>query len=148
MSNSLQRCALTAAAASLLITGSAAAQVPSPTATRTETQLPSRGDSVTASVVRLDAPMPAGTPVHPAACDTISYLRLRSASGPTRARRSDAVMVTMPGILAGSASLEITGRNAVRAAGAARPLDRVLGAGSALQLHGGPLGTHAGPRRR
>jgi len=101
-------------AASLLITTPAAAQVPlptrqatvaAPTTSRTETPVPSRGDGVTASVVRLAAPMPAGTPAHPAACDTISYLRLRSASGPARARLSDAVMVTMPGILAGSASL-------------------------------------------
>ncbi len=115
-------------AASLLITTPAAAQVPlptrqatvaAPTTSRTETPVPSRGDGVTASVVRLAAPMPAGTPAHPAACDTISYLRLRSASGPARARLSDAVMVTMPGILAGSASLEITGRNTVRAAAGA-----------------------------
>jgi hypothetical protein len=89
---------------------------PASAASRTETPLSSMGDGVSASVVRIAAPMPAGTPAHPAACDALSYLRLRSTTGPARARRSDAVMVTMPGILAGSASLEITGRNAVRAA--------------------------------
>lgn len=87
-------------------------------ATRVETPVPSRGDGVVASTVTLSAPMPAGTPEHPAACDSISYLRLRDAGGPAQAKQSDAVLITMPGILAGSGSLDQTGRNVVRAAAA------------------------------
>lgn len=88
-------------------------------ATRSEAPVPDRGDGVIASTVTLTAPMPAGTPAHPAACDSISYLRLRDAAGPAAATRSDAVFIAMPGILAGSGSLDQTGRNVIRA-GAAR----------------------------
>jgi len=101
---------LGALAAATLITAPAAA------AQRTETTLPSRGDGTTVSVVRLAAPMPPGTPTHPADCDTLSYLRIRSADGPAQASRSDAVLVAMPGILGGAEGLDITGRNTVRAA--------------------------------
>lgn len=87
-------------------------------ATRVETPVPSRGDGVVASTVTLSAPMPARTPARPAACDTISYLRLRSQSGPAQAKQSDAVLISMPGILAGAGSMDETGRGVVRAASA------------------------------
>lgn len=107
---------MAARGALLTIVTALLAAAPAAAATdRTETPLPSRGDGVAASVVTIAAPMPAGTPAHPAACDTLSYLRLRNAAGPRRATRSHAVLVAMPGILAGAESLEITGRNVVRA---------------------------------
>ncbi len=68
------------------------------------------------SYVRLHAPLPAADGAHPAACDWIGYLRFRSAKGPRRAIKADAIFVTMPGIFAGAGSLDQFARNVVRAA--------------------------------
>src|SRR4051812_7411777 len=71
---------------------------------------------VRASYVSLDAPLPESAGPRPKACDRIGYLRFRDARGPRKARKADAVFVTMPGIFAGAGSLDIFARNMVRTA--------------------------------
>jgi hypothetical protein len=71
---------------------------------------------VKASYVSLFAPLPADAGPRPKACDRIGYLRFRDAGGPQKARKADAVFVTMPGIFAGAGSLDIFARNMVRTA--------------------------------
>lgn len=68
------------------------------------------------SYVSLLAPLSAQFGAHPAACDRIGYLRYRSTKGPSRFTRADAILVAMPGIFAGSGSLDQTARNVVRRA--------------------------------
>jgi hypothetical protein len=68
------------------------------------------------SYVSLYAPLPASAGPRPKACDRIGYLRFRDAHGPRKARKADAVFVTMPGIFAGAGSLDIFARNMVRTA--------------------------------
>jgi len=74
------------------------------------------GDGVRESYVSVSAPLPASAGAHPAVCDRLGYLRVRAIGGPDDPARADTVFVTMPGILAGSGSLEPTARNIVRAA--------------------------------
>lgn len=71
---------------------------------------------VKASYVSLLAPLPAAAGPRPKGCDRIGYLRFRDARGPRKARKADAVFVTMPGIFAGAGSLDIFARNMVRTA--------------------------------
>jgi hypothetical protein len=68
------------------------------------------------SYVRLYAPLPAADGPRPAACNWIGYLRFRSAHGPHKASRANAIFVTMPGIFAGASSLDQFARNVVRTA--------------------------------
>lgn len=71
---------------------------------------------VRASYVSLYAPLPESAGPRPPRCDRIGYLRFRAADGPDKARKADAVFVTMPGIFAGAGSLDIFARNMVRTA--------------------------------
>ena len=73
---------------------------------------------VVETYVRVYAPLPAADGAHPAACDWIGYLRFRSAKGPRRASRADAVGVFMPGYLAGGGYFDPVARNAIRDAAA------------------------------
>ena len=58
------------------------------------------------SVVTIDAPLPDSAGPVPAACQQLRYLRYRRDGGPTDPQQADAVLVIMPGTLAGAGSLE------------------------------------------
>jgi hypothetical protein len=66
------------------------------------------------SFVRVYKPLPKRDGPHPEACDWISYLRYRSAHGPRRPARADAVFVIIPGFLGGAGSFDQIARNTVR----------------------------------
>lgn len=60
------------------------------------------------SVVTIDAPLPAEIVRDaPAACQQLRYLRYRRDGGPADPQQADAVLVIMPGTLAGAGSLEM-----------------------------------------
>jgi hypothetical protein len=71
---------------------------------------------VAASYVSLRFRLPPEAGPRPPACDWITYLRFRDAGGPRKEKDADAIFVTMPGIFAGAASLDIFARNVVRTA--------------------------------
>lgn len=80
--------------------------------------------SVVSSVVTLAAPLPPDSPPHPAACDTLSYLRWRSADGPPDAADADRVLVAQPGIFEGAGAFDSVARNTVaRAAAGGRHIE-------------------------
>src|SRR2546423_13485968 len=54
------------------------------------------------SYVSIYSPLPAADGPHPKACDWIGYERYRSARGPRRASRADAVFTIIPGFLGGA----------------------------------------------
>lgn len=88
-------------------------------AARTEEPLatpPGPFADVTRSLVTLDAPLPAGAPAHPAACDELRYYRYRRAGGPADPQQAEAVFVNMPGVLGGAGSLEMHALNVVQQA--------------------------------
>lgn len=109
----VRRAALLSAAVMLLApaAGASAARTEQPLATP-----PGPFADVTRSLVTLDAPMPAGVPAHPAACDQLRYYRYRRTGGPADPQQADAVFVNMPGVLGGAGSLEMHGLNVVQLA--------------------------------
>lgn len=110
----VRRAALPALAA---LAGAVAAAPAS--AARTETPLPTPPGpfaDVARSLVTLDAPLPAGAPARPAACDQLRYYRYRHAGGPADPQQADAVFAGMPGILGGAGSLEMHGLGVVQQA--------------------------------
>lgn len=89
--------------AGLATPGAASAQ-------RTESPAPTPAGfaDVRKSVVTIDAPLPARVIRDaPAACQQLRYLRYRRDGGPADPQRADAVLVIMPGTLAGAGSLEM-----------------------------------------
>jgi hypothetical protein len=74
------------------------------------------------SYVRVYEPLPEDAGPHPGDCDWVGYLRLRNRGGPRRSSSADAVLVSMPGILAGASMHDQLARNVVRLA-ARRGLD-------------------------
>src|SRR5947207_15984514 len=68
--------------------------------------------------VRVYYPLPKADGPHPAKCDWISYLRWRSADGPSNASKSDAVLVLIPGFLGGAGSFDEVARNTIANAAA------------------------------
>jgi hypothetical protein len=123
----LGRARLARAAALLAAAGAVAAltaAVPGPAAAaagRIETRLPAHGPitDVAVSQVTIDAPLPASAGPHPAACDTLSYLRYRHVRGPAAAAQAARVLVAQPGGTAGAASLDQIARHTVQNAAAA-----------------------------
>lgn len=121
LSNTWSRPLLAAAiAAAAFPTTAAAAPPPSGVVERVETPWSSqaaidvpRWAGVQQSHVRLRVPLSAKYPAHPAECDWITYLRFRSADGPTDPQQADAVYVGMPGIFEGASAFDIIGRNIV-----------------------------------
>lgn len=89
----------------------AALAAPSPAlAQRAEAPAPTPAGfpDVVKSVVTIDAPLPASIVGDvPAACQQLRYLRYRRDGGPSDPQRADAVLVIMPGTLAGAGSLEM-----------------------------------------
>lgn len=63
------------------------------------------GDVVVSEVSLLD-PLPAKFAAHPAACDTIRYLRFRQWGGPSGPGTADAVLSWMPGVYGNASSLQ------------------------------------------
>jgi hypothetical protein len=66
------------------------------------------------SFVKVYKPLPKRDGPHPKACDWISYLRYRSANGPHKPSRADAVFVIIPGFLGGAGSFDQVARHTVR----------------------------------
>lgn len=87
---------------------------------RTESVYPSSSPvtSVISSVVTLAVPLPPDSLPHPAACDTLSYLRWRSADGPQSSSDADRVLVAQPGIFEGAGAFDSVARNTVSRAAA------------------------------
>ena len=73
---------------------------------------------VAASYVSLRFALPPEAGPRPERCNWINYLRFRDSAGPSDPVKAHAVFVTMPGIFAGAASLDIFARNVVRTANA------------------------------
>ncbi|WP_280275095.1 hypothetical protein [Nocardia wallacei] len=69
--------------------------------------------SVVATVVTRTVPLPVAAPAHPAACDSLSYLRWRSVDGPADAADADRVLVAQPGIFEGAGAFDSVARNTV-----------------------------------
>jgi hypothetical protein len=103
-----------AAAASLDVSAGSTAVHPMRTEAPVRTSAPVPG--VLESVVRLRIPLPASVGPHPAACDWLSYLRYRSAAGPTKSARADRILVAQPGILEGAGAFDSVASNTVAAA--------------------------------
>lgn len=73
---------------------------------------------VISSVVRHKVDLPTSIGRHPKACDWVSYLRFRSASGPGESRDADRILIAQPGILEGAGAFESVARNTVAKAAA------------------------------
>jgi hypothetical protein len=111
------RVAAAAAAIAPLAVALPATATAAPKKTRVETAVRSKAPDakrVKESYVHLYAPLPASDGSRPPGCDWIGYLRFRDARGPKRAKKADAVFVTMPGIFAGASMLDQFARNTVR----------------------------------
>lgn len=89
-------------------------------ASRTETAWSSTSPipGIVSSVVRIPAPLPKSVGPHPAACDSLSYLRWRSADGPADYTKADRILVAQPGVLEGAGAFDSVARNTVAAAAA------------------------------
>ncbi|WP_407704358.1 hypothetical protein [Streptomyces spongiae] len=87
-------------------------------ASRTETPVASTSPltDVVETQVSLRVPLPASVGAHPEHCDRLSYLRYRSASGPSDSSSADRILVAQPGILEGAGAFDSVARNTVRAA--------------------------------
>ncbi|UPZ31960.1 hypothetical protein MUK60_31710 [Streptomyces sp. LRE541] len=85
---------------------------------RTETPVSSASPvaGITETQVSLRIPLPASAGSHPARCDRLSYLRYRSADGPSQSAGADRILVAQPGILEGAGAFDSVARNTVRAA--------------------------------
>jgi hypothetical protein len=70
------------------------------------------------SYVSIADPLPESVGPHPAACDSIGYLRFRARRGPAESKRADAVVTLIPGFLGGASSFDQIARNVVRDAAA------------------------------
>lgn len=71
-------------------------------------------DGVSVSLVTWRDPLPGSAPEHPAACDTISFLRYRPAFSPANASHADAVISAMPGWLSGASMFDPLARHTIR----------------------------------
>ena len=98
----------TLAAALVLCTGLAVPASAAAERTETPALTPPGFSDVRKSLVTIDAPLPAGVIRDaPAACQQLRYARYRRDGAPTDPQRADAVLVIMPGTLAGAGSLDM-----------------------------------------
>ncbi|MFC8182051.1 hypothetical protein ACFULT_24535 [Rhodococcus sp. NPDC057297] len=99
-----------------IVTGSTAAADPA----RTETPWTSSSpvDGVVSTEITLRVPLPAEVAPHPDRCDTLSYLRWRSSSGPEDSAAADRILVAQPGVFEGAGAFDSVARNTVAAAAA------------------------------
>lgn len=72
------------------------------------------GDGMRVTMVTHRAPLPAGFPEHPADCDDLRHLRIRWDDASDDPTRADALIVLLPGAIAGARSLQPVGRNTLR----------------------------------
>jgi hypothetical protein len=105
-------------AGTLVAAPAASAALQSAVQGRTETVLSST-DGIQVSFVSLLDPMPAGTPPHSAACDSIGYLRYKVATGPADPQQADAVIVAQQGTFGNAMNSDSVAKNSVRSAKAA-----------------------------
>lgn len=115
----LPRCGAAAVLALVALTLAAAPASARPPAPGTTIERPVNSvapdaDVVRETYVRVYEPLPETAGPHPRRCDWIGYLRFRSAGGPGDPSRADAVLVGMPGILAGASMHDRLARNVVR----------------------------------
>ncbi|MCX6470357.1 MAG: hypothetical protein NTW76_13715 [Corynebacteriales bacterium] len=113
------RAAVVAVVAIVAVAPSAGQAAGAP-ASRSETTWSSTSPvaGVISSVVRIAAPLPPSAGPHPAKCDTLSYLRWRSATGPSDHRKADRILVAQPGVFEGAGAFDSVARNTVAAAAA------------------------------
>lgn len=71
---------------------------------------------VSASAVRVHAPLPASFGARPAACDYLTFLRLRHVGGPVDPADADRVLTAQPGVLEGASAFLPVGSNFVHRA--------------------------------
>jgi hypothetical protein len=106
-----------AALAVLLTAGTLTAAAPGAQADGARTETPVASTSpvtgVTESVVRVKVPLPESAGPRPAACDWLSYLRYRSADGPSASADADRILIAQPGILEGAGAFDSVARNTV-----------------------------------
>ncbi|MEC3919343.1 hypothetical protein [Nocardia sp. CDC160] len=81
--------------------------------TRTEEVLEVSG-GIRLSMVTHTVPLPEGFPAHPADCDELRHLRVKQAATPDDPTHAEAIVVLLPGAIAGARSLQPLGRNTVR----------------------------------
>ena len=115
----MRRGAAVGALVALMLAAPAVAAAAGPTALeRIEQPIASASPQtdVVSSLVRLRAPLPAGAPAHPEACDWIQYERFRLVDGPANATEADSVVVLMPGNLEGATAFDPLARNTIREA--------------------------------
>ena len=111
-----------AALAVLLTAGALTAAAPQAQgeSARTETPVASThpADGVVESVVRVKVPLPQSFGARPAACDWLSYLRYRSADGPSASADAARILVAQPGIVEGAGAFDSVARDTVAQAAA------------------------------
>ncbi|MEV6767471.1 hypothetical protein AB0N05_02450 [Nocardia sp. NPDC051030] len=83
-----------------------------PIGTDTETTV-SVSDGIEVRQVRLYDPLPDSVGSHPAACDSIDYLRYRFSDGPDDPQRADTVLLAQPAAFMGAFSLDQIARNSL-----------------------------------
>ncbi|MGH2906658.1 MAG: hypothetical protein ACRDKI_07795 [Solirubrobacterales bacterium] len=71
---------------------------------------------VQASAVTVDAPLPASFAAHPAACDKLTFLRIKRIGGPAIPSDADKVLIAQPGVLEGASAFQDVGSNLVHRA--------------------------------
>ncbi|MFI1912895.1 hypothetical protein [Nocardia sp. NPDC020380] len=81
--------------------------------TRTE-EILEIADGIRLSTVTHHAPLPDGSPAHPAECDDLRHLRVKRAAAPDDPAAADVIIALLPGAIAGARSLQPLGRNTVR----------------------------------
>ncbi len=72
--------------------------------------------SVTTTAVTVEAPLPASFGSRPAACDTLTFIRIKRAAGPLDPADADTVLVAQPGVLEGASAFLNVGSNLVQRA--------------------------------
>lgn len=86
-----------------------------PAADRVETPVQSSSPitSVAESAVSVKIPLPASAGPHPAACDWLSYLRYRDASGPAQSAQAGKILIAQPGIFEGAGAFDSVARDTI-----------------------------------
>ncbi|MBI5310312.1 MAG: hypothetical protein HZB14_04690 [Actinobacteria bacterium] len=65
------------------------------------------------TAVTVSAPLPASFAPHPAACDKLTFLRIRRIGGPADPSNADKILIAQPGVLEGASSFYNVGANVV-----------------------------------
>lgn len=103
---------LAAAAIALLAPPASAAWPPSGFNEASATQNTTFPNTMTTAVT-LNAPLPASAPPHPAACDKLTFLRIKHIGGPADPANADKILIAQPGVLEGASAFYNVGANLV-----------------------------------